>query len=567
MKNKLLAAVLIVALFIPTVIAIVSYNTTDSKSAVPSELAELAELITVWDLDGREHVYKNDTDDGKDVISLFREIFDTAEKINALPDALRSDSFYKVVLSVNDKLEPAYQFYFSADGADSYFETSKGEAHRITSELAQRFLASDLAQSVYEASHAPAMTLSGDISVLPTEGAETKSAWSYLNITGNYADAFFDKAKGVDTYEIEGRPAISFENEPDNLTVRVIASDGSELYNGEYKMIGDLGIEPGDTVTVEVLAKWFRDEEKRSGYGEMNHEFKAVVSAAADFYPGVTKLERGNIVSITAVNVSDPSKISVTCPTDDVIKAVWYKDGEYYRALIALDFNKGDGTYTLEIEYAGNPHTILLDVETVNTTDNPRDFTARAYTVSDDVFNECYSEEALGEAHALFDEIVKTSADVRLWDGGFLAKATDGGKYGTLYGMSLNITGKQKSMFHGGIDFDGDANVLAINSGTVAYVGQTAFNGNLVVIDHGWGLKTWYSHLSKTSVTVGDQVKKGDVIGQTGDTGFTNGTCVFVEMTLWDRNVMPYNTWDNNNDADYTDANGNAVGIPMYGNK
>ena len=38
-----------------------------------------------------------------------------------------------------------------------------------------------------------------------------------------------------------------------------------------------------------------------------------------------------------------------------------------------------------------------------------------------------------------------------------------------------------------------------------------------------------------------------------------------VAMTLWDRVVMPYTTWDDNHDEFYDDANGNSVGIPMFG--
>lgn len=564
MKNKLLAAVLIVALFIPTVIAIVSYNTTDSKSAVPAEAAGLAELITVRDLDGREYVFKNDSEDGKQVIALFREMFEKATD-STLPDLLRNEKSYKVVLSVNEKLQPAYNFYFSAEGADSYFETTHGDSvQRIPQDLVQKFLATGLAQSIYASSHAPVMTLSGDVSVLPTAAPSAKSAWNYLNITGEYAEAVFDKAESVGTYEIEDRPAITFENEPDSLTVRVTASEGSELFSGEYEKIGDMKLDPGATVNVEVLAKWFEDKAKRSAYGEMNYEFKALVCESANFYAGALKLERGNVFSVTAVNVKDPSKITVSCPTDEGLKAVWYKDGDYYRALMALDFEKGDGTYTLEIGYAGTVHPITLMVETVDSPDNPRDFSARGYNVSDEVFASAYSEEALAERDALFAELVKTSADVRLWDGGFVAKAAPAGQYSLLYGMNLNITGRQKTVFHGGVGFKGDSDVCAINSGTVVYVGETAFYGKMVVIDHGWGLKTWYSHLSSTSVNVGDQVKKSDTIGKTGETGFTNETGVLVEMTLWDRNVMPYNTWDNNREAGYVDAAGNSVGIPMY---
>ena len=557
MKNKLLAAVLIIALFIPTVVAIVSYSTSDRKTVVS---AELAEKVTVNDLDGREYVFNNDNDEGKAVISRFQQMIDKAESIPALPDAIGGDSFYKITFSV-DKLETVYQFYFAADGTDSYFVTSDGDAKRVSPDLTEDFLATDLAQSVYASSRAPKLTLSGDFAVLPVTGGDPESSWMYVNSTGKFVAASFDQAKEAQEYDVDGGLALTFDREPDNLFVHVIGADGADLFNDQYSAIGNLTLDPGTTVKVEVGAKWYEDD-ARDFYGAMNYEFSATVSAPAEFYPGVTKLERGSIVSITAVNVHDPSKIKLSCEQDDGIKAVWYKDGDYYRTLIALDFEKGDGTYVINVEYAGTVKTLSLEVATSNAGD--RDFSPTPYTVDDEVFAASYTDEAIAEFQAIFDEVVKTSADVRLWDGAFLPKGAPDGAYGLLFGKMLNISNNDTSKRHDGVDYYGDCDAVAINAGTVAYVGETAFSGKFVVIDHGWGLKTWYSHLSEISVKAGDEVKKGATIGKTGDTGFTNQTGVHVSMTVWDRIVMPYNTWNNNTDEGFTDATGTPVGIPMY---
>jgi murein DD-endopeptidase MepM/ murein hydrolase activator NlpD len=556
MKNKLVAAVLIIALFIPTVIAIVSYSTSDKKTTVP---AELAEKITVSDLDAREFVYKNDTEEGKTVIAQFKQMLDNAEAISALPDAIDGNAFYKVSLSV-DKLETVYQFYFAADGTATYFVTPEGEARRVSSELTAEFLATELAQSVYDGSHAPTLTLSGDFTVLPVDSADAASSWMYVNSTGNFVASIFDKAESAESYDVEGGIALSFDREPDNLFVRVSDTAGNELFNDNYSAIGGLSLDPGTTVNVEVGAKWYEDE-SRDYYGSMNYRFSATVSAPAEFYPGVTKLERGSLVSISAINVKDPEKIKLSCESDEGIKAVWFKDGDYYRTLIALDFEKGDGTYNIDIEYAGKTRTVSLEVNTSNAGD--RDFSPIPFSVDDEVFAACYTDEAKAEFEKLFNELIGSTADVRQWDGAFLPKAIPDGGYGTLYGKMLNVSNNDTSVRHDGVDYTGEGSVVAINGGTVAYAGETAFTGKLVVIDHGWGLKTWYSHLSELNVNSGDTVKKEDVIGKAGSTGFTNTTGVHVSMTLWDRIVMPYNTWNNNTDEGFV-VNGVSVGIPMY---
>ncbi|HVO95652.1 MAG TPA: M23 family metallopeptidase, partial [Terriglobales bacterium] len=59
----------------------------------------------------------------------------------------------------------------------------------------------------------------------------------------------------------------------------------------------------------------------------------------------------------------------------------------------------------------------------------------------------------------------------------------------------------------------------AANSGIVAFTGDLGIYGNTVIIDHGLGLFTLYSHLSSIDVKVGDPIKQHQIIGKTGETG------------------------------------------------
>ena len=158
MKNKLLCAVLLIALFIPTVVAVVSYNTSDAKSVS----AKLASSVVISDLDGKEFSFnKADGEEDVKVITLLQNMLDNSVKIAALPDALVGKSFYKITFSV-DKLEAVYQFYFAEDETDSYYVLSDGTAYSISAEYVADFLASEYAQSLYTASRVPVLTLSGD---------------------------------------------------------------------------------------------------------------------------------------------------------------------------------------------------------------------------------------------------------------------------------------------------------------------------------------------------------------------------------------------------------------------
>jgi murein DD-endopeptidase MepM/ murein hydrolase activator NlpD len=86
--------------------------------------------------------------------------------------------------------------------------------------------------------------------------------------------------------------------------------------------------------------------------------------------------------------------------------------------------------------------------------------------------------------------------------------------------------------------------VLASNSGLVSFIGDLSLSGNTIVIDHGFGLSTVYAHLSEVSVKLGDEVQKGQTIGRTGTSGFSQSEEVYFEMRLHGVPVSPNEWWD-----------------------
>jgi murein DD-endopeptidase MepM/ murein hydrolase activator NlpD len=96
--------------------------------------------------------------------------------------------------------------------------------------------------------------------------------------------------------------------------------------------------------------------------------------------------------------------------------------------------------------------------------------------------------------------------------------------------------------FHSGIDIASEygAPVHATADGVVLEVGRHAGYGRLVVIDHGFGVTTWYAHLSGYNTEVGMTVKRGDVIGYEGDSGRSTGPHLHYEVRI---NNTPVNPW------------------------
>ena len=92
------------------------------------------------------------------------------------------------------------------------------------------------------------------------------------------------------------------------------------------------------------------------------------------------------------------------------------------------------------------------------------------------------------------------------------------------FGMRKNPFGSGRE-FHKGIDIASRSGkeIIAPADGFVLEVAYRSDDGNVVKIDHGYGVSTSYAHLSKAAVKEGVGVKRGDVIGYVGNTGRSTG--------------------------------------------
>jgi murein DD-endopeptidase MepM/ murein hydrolase activator NlpD len=94
---------------------------------------------------------------------------------------------------------------------------------------------------------------------------------------------------------------------------------------------------------------------------------------------------------------------------------------------------------------------------------------------------------------------------------------------------------------HTGIDFRGDVGeaVHATAAGTVTNAGWSGGYGNMVEIDHGNGLATRYGHMSQIDVSVGDEIRIGQVVGRMGSTGRSTGPHLHYETRIDGEAVDP----------------------------
>lgn len=86
--------------------------------------------------------------------------------------------------------------------------------------------------------------------------------------------------------------------------------------------------------------------------------------------------------------------------------------------------------------------------------------------------------------------------------------------------------------------------VEASNDGQVVYAAPLGIYGNCIVVDHGYGLQTIYGHLSQIQVHEGDMVKRGQIMGTSGQTGMAGGDHIHFSMQLDGVQIDPREWWD-----------------------
>jgi len=92
----------------------------------------------------------------------------------------------------------------------------------------------------------------------------------------------------------------------------------------------------------------------------------------------------------------------------------------------------------------------------------------------------------------------------------------------------------EEGAFHKGVDISAPTGteVRATAGGIVTFTDFESGYGRLVVVDHGGGFQTYYAHLSRFSVQTGQEVRRGDQVGQVGSTGKVTAPHLHYEVRI-----------------------------------
>ena len=116
-----------------------------------------------------------------------------------------------------------------------------------------------------------------------------------------------------------------------------------------------------------------------------------------------------------------------------------------------------------------------------------------------------------------------------------------------VYGSQRILNGKPRWP-HYGIDIAADQGTMILSSGTGVVTmaeDDLYYTGGTIIMDHGHGISTIYSHLENVLVSVGDQINQGDVIGTVGSTGRSTGPHLDFRINWFQTRLDPMSVISN----------------------
>ena len=134
--------------------------------------------------------------------------------------------------------------------------------------------------------------------------------------------------------------------------------------------------------------------------------------------------------------------------------------------------------------------------------------------------------------------IFATATGERLWRGSWRRPVE--GPATSAFGSRSVFNGQPRNP-HSGADFRAAEGtpVTAPNTGRVVLAGDTYFSGGSVILDHGWGLYSYFAHLSRILVEEGALIEPGQVVGHAGATGRVTGPHLHWTLRLNGARVDP----------------------------
>lgn len=261
-------------------------------------------------------------------------------------------------------------------------------------------------------------------------------------------------------------------------------------------------------------------------------------------YPPIKKPEvmisnsetyQGDYFSIYVENTEEKDSVIVRWrPYNKIPNFYNYKEGKI--TYIPVNYRTIPGQYTCIVEVHREDE--IIHERSFEVTVKKKDFITE-YLVVTRQQQSLYSSSNLQDDSWKIVAARKTTAPEPLWQGTFIKPVE--GRITSDFGDTRYINNVESSK-HSGIDIGAKTGtpIKATNDGIIKMAQTLIVTGECVIIDHGLNLFSLYGHMHKIYVKEGDFVKKGDVIGEVGSTGFSTGPHLHWGISIGGIYISPW---------------------------
>lgn len=535
-KSKIFMRVLaFLIICIPLYLAIYSIVAISSDGLIIENVTQ----VTVICADGKEIIYDKKAD-----VRNFIGAVNDAIAVDRQAESYITDKTPAVLQFFVLGKPVEYQLFLSLNPKECVIRNAEGELSNIQSKSATFLLSEPISDYLFEYNRIPAANVpQGDQNVIKVYAAEG-GVWKLRKIDGKFHETSII-GSAAETNEIKisrNYPfSINFDVEPDIITIEVY-DNKEQLFNGLLEQFDDFQVsnfnyEQRKELQFVLKAEWIETDAYYHGTAE--YHLNVIYEVPAAFDISNHQAEQGDLIVVTAFNVGEKDALTLSCPELEY-ETTFVQSGANKLALlpIGLDF-----TGVLNLNITGDyPESFQVTV-------NSKDSSATVnYSAKDENIAAHLSANAKLEKQNKYNEIFsQASSEQKLWEDNFINPNTSGTVL-LEYGKNVTIN-KGSGYVNQGVNLavaDKDP-VLAANAGRVIFIGRIPDDGNLVVIDHGAGLRTWYAHLDSINVQENETVTTGQEIGFAGKTGmFTSlNINLYFAVSVQDVFINPVNLLKN----------------------
>ncbi len=341
------------------------------------------------------------------------------------------------------------------------------------------------------------------------------------------------EARGSATVPEDGvLPGFRFSQQPDQVEASLIPAGeaGEPLFQGTLEELEGYVPPREGAYTLDIWAGWTGEPEGFNGLAGYRVELTYQLPEDRPIQLAVdnSELRQGYCAVLRASNLPEGTT-QVTAVTDMGFTPTFYPYQGEMIALMPAKYSSSVGEYHITITAGEESQDFVLSV-----TDGGFDVTVQEFAVDQSIANATVNNQ---EANITYEQVTRPLKNLgdpeKYWEGAFQLPISPEYKVSTSTFGRIRVINGSKSQ-HAGIDYPAPegAQVYAPNNGRVLFAGYLQLTGNMICIEHGFGLKSWFYHLSAVEVEEGQMVKTGDPIGKVGSTGFVTGPHLHYTMSV-----------------------------------